>query len=117
VNPNDRRYVIDQVNRSAALTRKQILDILLATTPRRATFVLTDIATGTGTTQAVTWTVPIPSDYAVTVSPTCAAAAVGLLTGGVQVGSKTTTGCTIVIANRTGNVLAAATFDVLAFPL
>jgi hypothetical protein len=66
----------------------------------------------------VTWQVPITTDdYAITVSVTCAAAAVGLLTAGVQPGSRTPTGCTIVVANRTGVELAAATFDVLAQPL
>jgi hypothetical protein len=89
----------------------------LATTPRRAEFALTNIATGFGTTQDVSWTIPILGDYSVQWSVTCAAAAVGLLSLGVQAGSKTATGCTMIVANRTGVVIATAAFDVLAVPL
>lgn len=84
---------------------------------RHTEFTLTNIATGTGTTQDVTWNVPIGGDYSVLWSVTCAAAAIGLVSLGVQAGSKTPTGCTLVVANRTGAQLGAAAFDVLAFPL
>lgn len=95
----------------------QALANVSAKTPRRTEFTLTNIAAGTGTTQDVTWNVPIPGDYAVQWSVTCAAAAVGLVSLGVQAGSKTATGCTLIVANRTGAQLGTAAFDVLAFPL
>jgi hypothetical protein len=115
--PADRRFVQREIDRAIAAYKKQVDKDFARFTPRRASFALELIATGTGTTHAVSWSVPIGSDYAVFVSVTCAAAAVGLLTAGVAVGTKTPTGCTIVVANRTGAQLNAATFDVLAFPL
>jgi hypothetical protein len=116
--PPDRRHGIATIDRLIKRFERRLTAVLLRTTPRRDSFVLLNIATGTATTRAVTWQVPITTDdYAITVSVTCAAAAVGLLTAGVQPGSRTPTGCTIVVANRTGVELAAATFDVLAQPL
>ncbi len=85
-------------------------------TPRRAEFTLQDIAVGTQLVE-VSWVNPIRGDFAVVVLPTSAAQFVGLLHGAVQAGSKTTTGCTVIVANRSAQVIGVATFDVLAFPL
>jgi hypothetical protein len=112
--PPDRQSVVTLIDR--ALDRLDRL-ILRPRLTRHAEFALLDIAVGAGTTQVVVWNLPILGNYDVVVSVTCAAAAVGLLTAGVQAGSKSPTGCTIVVANRTGIVIGAATFDVLAFPL
>ena len=112
-----RRDLIVTVNRLIAIERQRDLAKSLLTVPRRAEFTLTNIAAGTSTTQDVTWTVPILRDYSVQWSVTCAPAAVGLVSLGVQAGSKTATGCTLIVANRTGVQIATAAFDVLAFPL
>jgi len=114
VKPPDRQSVIALINRALERLDRTTLKPRVA---RHAEFALVDIATGPGTTQAVVWNAPIAGNYDVFVSVTCAAAAVGLLTAGVQAGSKSPEGCTIVVANRTGVVIGAATFDVLAFPL
>jgi len=114
----DLQTVISTVNRLLSIAQRRQLQRELATTPRRAQFTLTNIATGTSTTQDVSWSVPILGDYTVlTPPPVAAAAALGLLTAGLQAGSKTATGCTLVIANRTGNVVPTAAFDVLVYPL
>jgi hypothetical protein len=90
----------------------------LARLPRRSEFDVTNLSAGATTTVDVTWTVPIPGDYAVVVAPTTAATFVGLVLGSVQAGSKTPTGCTVIVANRhASQTIAAATFDVLIFPI
>jgi len=111
-----RAELIDFVNRCVARSEKRLNAAALAKTPRRTEFALTAIAVGTQTVD-VSWTVPIPGDYAVLVSKTCAAQFVGFLDWSVQAGSKTPTGCTVIVANRAALQIGAATFDVLAFPL
>lgn len=113
ISPLIRQFVLARIARHVSASEKKLL---LRAIPRRAEFALTNIAVGTQT-QAVTWTVPIGSDYTVVVVPTCAAAFVGLLTVGPQAGSKTPTGCTVIVANRSAQTIAVATFDVLAFPI
>lgn len=121
---NARRVLNGKASRAEVKRlREQVKDVadtvakINAGRPRHTEFTLTNIATGTGTTQDVTWNVPIPGDYSITVNVVCAAAAVGLVTGAVQAGSKTAAGCTIIVANRTGSILGTAAFDVLATPL
>lgn len=114
----DRRELIATINRLLSLAHQRDLERALATTPRRAEFTLTNIATGNTTTQDVTWTVPISGDYTVICPPpVTAAAAVGFVTASVQAFSKTATGCTLIIANRSGVVVPTAAFDVLVYPL
>jgi len=113
----DIRRLIQFVNRQINRLEKRIQAAAFQREARHAEFNLTSIAVGTQEVD-VTWAVPIPSDFAVDVAPpTCAAAFVGLLTASVKAGTKTPTGCTVIVANRSAQVIGAAAFDVLAFPL
>lgn len=111
--PALRQYVVKTVNRGVSNAGK---DAALKFTPRRAEFTLQNIAVGTQEVE-VSWAVPIPSDYAVQVVPTTAAAFVGLLFATPKAGTKTPTGCTVIVANRALVSIGVATFDVLATPL
>lgn len=112
----DVRRLIQFVNRQINRLEKRIEAGAFQRAARHASFNLTNIAVGT-VEQDVSWLVPIPSDFAVEVSVTCAAAFVGFLSGSVKAGTKTPTGCTIIVANRAAAPVGAAAFDVLAFPL
>lgn len=116
VDPNDRQYVSTQIGKRIQLSEKRTLAAALLRTPRHASLTLADVAVGTQT-EAVSWLVPIDGDYTVVTSPTTAGPFVGLLTATVQAGSKTPTGCTLIVANRALVSIGAAGFDVLAFPI
>jgi hypothetical protein len=113
-----RRFVDRQIDRALTALEKRLTLAIAAGKPRKAEFNVTNLAAGATTTVDVTWSVPIPSNYVVDVSPTTSATFVGLVSGTVQAGSKTTTGCTVIVANRhPSQTIAAAAFDALATPL
>ena len=109
-------YVTRRIGIAAAAIKIEQLKVLLDHLPRHDEFALTDIAVGT-VEQAVSWLVPITGDYAILVAPTTAAGFVGMVTATVKAGTKTPTGCTLIVANRAVVSIGAATFDVLAFPI
>jgi len=109
-------YVNRRIGSAVLHSETKQTDKLLARLPRHDEFTLTSFAVGT-VTQAVSWLVPILGDYQIVVTPTTAAAFVGFVTATPQAASKTATGCTLIVANRSAQTIAAATFDVLAFPL
>jgi hypothetical protein len=120
---NLRQYVAAQVGKRIQLSesRSQVraqaaAALALLRTPRRASLTLTDVPVGTHT-EDVSWLVPIAGDYTVVTSPTTAGPFVGLLTAAVQAGSKTPTGCTLIVANRAQVPIGAASIDVLVFPI
>jgi hypothetical protein len=108
-----RQRLLAEINRLVSRSRDRLL---LRFLPRRAQFNLTSIDVGTQEVP-VSWVVPITSDYAVVVTCTSAAQFVGLLSGSVKAGTKTATGCTIIVANTALLPIGVAAFDVLAFPL
>lgn len=84
---------------------------------RRHEFALEDIAPGTQLVD-VPWNVSFVGPYSVSVNFACAQPFVGFLFAQLQAGSKTATGCTLIVANRHASLtIGAATFDVLAWPL
>lgn len=109
-------YVNRRVGNAIAAAKLDNLKVLLDHLPRHAEFSLTNIAVGTQE-QEVSWLVPIAGDYAVFVVPTTGVTAVGLLSTTVKAGTKTPTGCTLIVANRALVSILAASFDVLAFPI
>lgn len=113
MNPNERRPLIETINRLIARYHRRAL---LTRGPRNGGFSMTDIAVGV-TAVPVTWQVAIPdAAYSVQVSVVAGQAALGGLFAGLQAGSRQPTGCTILVKNTTAGVIAAASFDVLAFP-
>lgn len=101
---------------AVANLRADLLQVFLNQLPRHASFDLSNVAVGTQE-QAVSWTVPIAGDYQIVASPTTGATPAGFLTASVKAGTKTATGCTLIVANRSAATIVAATFDVLAFPI
>lgn len=116
VDPATKAYVTRRIGAAIALAKVDNLKVLLDHLPRHDEFSLTDIAVGTQE-RAVSWLVPIAGDYTVYVAPTVGAAAAGFVSGSVKASTKTPTGCTLIIANRSSLSVAAAAFDVLAFPI
>lgn len=116
VDPATRAYVNRRISAAISNLRADLTEVFKSTLPRHDEFTLTDIATG-ATEQAVSWLVPIPGDYAIHVAPTTGAAVAGFVSGNVKAGTKTPTGCTVIVANRSGGTIATAAFDVLAFPI
>ena len=110
------RYVLRRIATAMERVRTQLTNVFLDHLPRHDEFTLTDIATGTQE-QDVSWAVPITGDYTVVAVPTTGAAVAGTLTATPKAGTKTATGCTLIVANRSGVTIAAAAFDVLAFPI
>lgn len=109
-------FITKRIGNAIAAAKLDNLKVLLEHLPRHDEFSLTDIAVGTQE-RAVSWLVPITGDYTVYVAPTVGAAAAGFLSGSVKAATKTPTGCTLIIANRSAATIAAAAFDVLAFPI
>lgn len=120
MDPAVRRALRDKADQRRLIALQAQVAVLASAVTQRlarhAEFTLTNIAVGT-VEQEVSWLAPISGDYAVLVSVTCAATFVGLLTANVKATTKTTTGCTLIVANRAAVQIGAATFDVLAFPL
>lgn len=113
-----RRWVLREIDRASAALEKRLTTLIATGRSRRAEFNVVNLAAGATTTADVTWSVPIPGNYVIDVSPTTSATFVGLVLGSVQAGSKTPTGCTVIVANRhASQPIALATFDVLATPL
>jgi hypothetical protein len=112
----DPRRLVETINRGVRRGERRSALVIAGHIPRRAEFSLANIAVGTQE-EIVSWVVPIDGDYAVVVAPTSAAAFVGLLAATVKAGTKTATGCTVIVANRAASPVGLATFDVLAFPL
>jgi len=116
VDPNVWRFISTQIGKRIQLSEKRNLAAALLRIPRRASLVLADVAVGTQT-EAVSWLVPIAGDYTVVTSPVTAGPFVGLLTATVQAGSKTPTGCTLIVANRSALSIGTVSIDVLVFPI
>lgn len=114
--PTTRTYVNRRIGIAIAAAKLDNLKTLLDHLPRHAEFSLTNLAVGT-VEQDVSWLVPIAGDYTVVVAPTTAVGAVGWVSATVKAGTKTPTGATLIVANRSGSTVAAAAFDVLAFPI
>ena len=107
-----RRPLIETINRLIERLERRVM----SKWPRNGGFAMTDIAVGV-TAVPVTWQVPIPgAAYSLQISVVAGQAALGSLFAGLQAGSRTPTGCTILVKNTTAGVIAAASFDVLAFP-
>lgn len=116
VDPTTKAHITKQVNKAIAAAKLDNLKVLLDHLPRHAEFSLTNIAVGTQE-QDVSWLVPIAGDYAVLVAPTTGPVAAGLVSATVKAGTKAPLGCTLIVANRHTATIAAAAFDVLAFPI
>jgi len=116
VDPNVWRFVSTQIGKRIQLSEKRSLAAALLRTPRRASLVLADVAVGTQT-QDISWLVPVADAYTVVTSPVTAGPFVGLLTATVQAGSKTPTGCTLIVANRALVSIGTVSIDVLVFPI
>lgn len=117
IDPAIQTFMLRAIGKAIRPLEKRLTAAALLRHPRRAEFNVANLAAGT-TTVDVTWTVPIVGSYTIDVHPTTSATFVGLVAGSVQAGSKTPTGCTVIVANRhASQQIALATFDVLAFPL
>ena len=111
-----KKYVNNRIVAAITALRKDLLAVLLDHLPRHAEFNLTNVAVGTQT-QDVSWLVPITGDYTVVAAATTGTAFVGFIAATVSAGTKTPTGCTLIVANRGAGTAAAVAFDVLAFPI
>lgn len=111
-----RTYVNHRIALAIAAIATELTNVFLDHLPRHDEFTLTNIAVGT-VEQATSWAVPITSDYTVLVAPVTGTTPAGFVTATLKAGTKTATGCTLIVANRSAATVAAATFDVLAFPI
>lgn len=109
-------YVNKRIAAELKAVKVDNIKTLLDHLPRHAEFSLTNIAVGTQE-QVVEWAVPIGGDYTIYVAPTTGATAVGFISATVKAGTKLPLGCTVIVANRSAATVAAAAFDVLAFPI
>ena len=84
-------------------------------TPRRISVPLSDITVGL-TTVPVTWTPPISGGYTAVVTVIGAAADLPKLAVGVKVGSKTPSGCDVLVVNTAALPVSAAGLDIIIVP-
>lgn len=114
--PTIKKFVNRRIEASNAKLRAEVTAVLFDHLPRHDEFALTDVVPGT-LEQSVSWAVPIAGDYTIVAVPTTGPTFVGLIAATVKAGTKTPTGCTLIVANRGAGTAAAVAFDVLAFPI
>lgn len=96
-------------------TQGQLDALTVDVTPRRVVQALPSISIGS-TTQAITWSPALAGNYIVVPTVITSAGNLGLLLASLQAGSKTPTGCTIIVKNNALVSIGGASLEVMIHP-